>query len=77
MSKKDNDQNEAKASYPLRIQSINSKGQNKRFFVYIPMPLAAALGVEKGEEVSWELLDRNKLHLVRKALPPTKTIKRA
>ena len=77
MIKKDDDEIKAKASYPLRIQAINSKGQNKRFFVYIPMPLAAALGVEKGEEVSWELLDRNELHLVRKSPPPTKTKKRA
>ena len=37
----------APASYPLRIQAIRTKGQNVRFFVYIPMPLAAALGVER------------------------------
>ncbi len=55
----------ASASYPLRIQAIRTKGQNVRFFVYIPMPLAAALGVEGGESVSWELLDRDELHLVR------------
>ena len=61
----------APASYPLRIQSIRSKGQNVRFFVYIPMPLAAALGVEGGETVSWELLGRDELHLVRlEARPP-------
>ncbi len=32
------------ASYPLKIQAIRSKGQNLRFYVYLPMPLAAALG---------------------------------
>lgn len=53
------------ASYPLRIQAIRTKGQNVRFFVYLPMPLAAALGIEGGEEVSWELLDRKELHLMR------------
>jgi hypothetical protein len=38
---------------------------------YIPMPLAAALGVEGGETVSWELLGRDELHLVRlEARPP-------
>jgi len=58
------------ASYPLRIQAIRTtKGQNVRFFVYIPMPLAAALG---GEEVSWKLLDRKELHLVRAAPTPVK-----
>jgi len=28
--------------------------------------LAAAIGLEAGEEVQWELLDRGELHLVRK-----------
>ncbi len=61
----------APASYPLRIQAIRTKGQNVRFFVYIPMPLAAALGVEGGESVSWELLERDELHLIRlEAQPP-------
>ena len=67
------------ASYPLRIQAIRTKGQNVRFFVYIPMPLAAALGIEGGEDVSWELLDRDELHLVRLEARPaeaTRTAKR-
>lgn len=34
------------------------------------------LGVEGGEEVSWELLDRKELHLVRTAPPPVKAGKR-
>ena len=55
----------SKASYPLRIQAIRTKGQNVRFFVYLPMPLAAALGVQGGEAVSWELLSRSELHLIR------------
>jgi hypothetical protein len=33
--------------------------------VYFPLPLAAAIGLEAGEEVQWELLDRGELHLVR------------
>lgn len=53
------------ASYPLRIQAIRSKGQNLRFYVYLPMPLSAALGIEGGEEVQWELLNRKELRLVR------------
>ena len=67
----------AVASYPLRIQAIRSKGQNLRFFVYLPMPLAAALGVQGGESVSWELLDRKELHLVRKGPTPVKAKRRA
>jgi hypothetical protein len=64
------------ASYPLKIQAIRSKGQNVRFFVYLPMPLAASLGVKGGEPVSWELLDRKELHLVRNRPAPSKSKKR-
>ena len=61
-----------RAVYPLRIQAIRSKGQNLRFYVYLPMPLAAALGVKGGEAVEWELLDRRELRLVRSKPPPLK-----
>lgn len=57
------------ARYPLRIQAIRSSGQNQRFYVYLPMPLAAALGVAGGEEVEWELLSRKELYLIRKDPP--------
>ena len=67
----------AMASYPLKIQAIRSKGQNLRFYVYLPMPLASALGIQGGEEVSWELLERKELHLVRKSPAPLKTKWRA
>jgi hypothetical protein len=46
---------------------------------FIPTPislLAAALGVEGGEEVSWELLDRKELHLIRLAPPSAKAKRR-
>ena len=65
------------ASYPLKIQAIRSKNQNLRFYVYLPMPLASALGIQGGEEVSWELLDRKELHLVRKSPTPPKAKRRA
>ena len=61
-----------RATYPLKIQAIRSKGQNLRFYVYLPMPLAAALGIEGGEKVEWELLDRRELRLVRRNAEPTK-----
>ena len=67
----------ATASYPLKIQAIRSKGQNLRFYVYLPMPLAAALGIQGGEEVSWELLERKELHLVRKSPTLLKAKRRA
>jgi hypothetical protein len=57
-------------SYPLRVQAIRSQGQNPRLYVSFPLALAAAIGLEAGEEVQWELLERGELHLVRPATPP-------
>jgi len=59
-------------SYPLKIQAICSKGQKPRLFVSIPMALAVAIGLKAHDEVQWEMLDRNELHLVRlEPSPPT------
>jgi hypothetical protein len=55
--------------YSLKVQAIRSKGQQARLYVYFPLPLAAAIGLEAGEEVEWELLDRGELHLVRQHVP--------
>lgn len=63
--------------YPLKIQAIRSKGQTPRLYVYFPLPLAAAIGIQPGEEVQWELLDRGELHLVRAAVPHTTAKKRS
>jgi hypothetical protein len=57
-------------SYPLRVQAIRSRGQKVRLYVSFPMALAAAIGLEPGEEVQWELLDRGELHLRRVETPP-------
>ena len=64
------------AFYPLKIQAIRSKGQQARLYVYFPLPLAAAIGLQAGEEVQWELLDRGELHLVRKQLPQLQATQR-
>jgi len=65
------------AQYPLKVQAIRSKGQQARLYVYFPLPLAAAIGMEAGEEVQWELLDRGELHLVRSNVPATQARKRS
>jgi hypothetical protein len=64
-------------SYPLRVQAIRSRGQNPRLYVSFPLALAAAIGLEPGEEVQWELLDRGELHLVRPNRPAPTTKSRA
>jgi hypothetical protein len=63
--------------YPLKVQAIRSKRQQARLYVYFPLPLAAAIGLEAGEEVEWELLDRGELHLKRPNAPKPQTAQRA
>jgi len=63
-------------SYPLRVQAIRSRGQKPRLYVSFPLALAAAIGLEGGEEVEWELLDRGELHLRRpNPTPPTTKVR--
>jgi hypothetical protein len=57
------------AKYELKVQAIRSKKQQARLYVYFPLPLAAAIGLEAGETVQWELLNRGELHLVRQSAP--------
>jgi hypothetical protein len=64
-------------TYPLKVQAIRSKGQQPRLYVSFPLALAAAIGLEAGESVQWELLDRGELHLVRQSPPPPTTRRRA
>ena len=58
------------AHYSLKVQAIRSKGKKERLYVYLPIPLAAAIGLSGGEDVHWELLDRAELRLVRDQPPP-------
>jgi len=63
--------------YPVKVQAIRSKGQKVRPYLFVPIALATAIGLEAGEEVEWELLDRNELHLVRHNAPKPSTKRRA
>jgi hypothetical protein len=56
------------AKYPVKVQAIRSQGRTDRFYVFIPLPLAAAIGLEAGEEVQWSLTDRDTL-AVRRITP--------
>lgn len=56
-------------AYPLRVQAIRSRGQNPRLYVSFPLALAAAIGLEPGETVQRELLDRGELRLRRPNAP--------
>ena len=65
------------AQYPITVQAIRSKGQKARLYVYVPLPLAAAIGLEPGEEVQWTLLDRNTLQMKRYRPAPLKLARTA
>lgn len=57
------------------MQVIRARKQAARFYVNIPLPLAAALGLEAGEAVQWQLLAKSELRLVRLSPPPQKSKK--
>lgn len=62
------------ATYSVKVQAIRSKGRTDRFYVFIPLPLAAAIGLEAGEEFQWSLAGRNSLSVHR--LAPTVPVAR-
>jgi hypothetical protein len=65
------------AEYEMKVQVIRSKGRASRLFVNIPLPLAAALDIQAGELVRWQLLSRSDLRLVRlEAQSPAKGLKK-
>lgn len=65
------------AEYEIKMQMIKSKGRANRLFVNIPMPLAAALDLQAGERLRWQLISRDNLRLVRLDPPsPAKGLKK-
>jgi len=60
------------AEYVMKVQVIRSKRRPPRFFVNMPLPLAAALDLEAGERVQWQLLGRSDLRLNRLDAPAAK-----
>ena len=60
------------AEFEMKVQVIRSQGRATRLFVNVPLPLAAALDLQAGELVRWQLLTRSELRLIRLEPPPTK-----
>ncbi len=72
--------------YVTRLQGIRHQGGTVQVYANIPLPLASALDLESGETVTWKVLDRTHLLLVRwperkqlkgEAVPQTSDRKRA
>ena len=60
------------AEFEMKVQVIRCKGRATRLFVNVPLPLAAALDLQAGERVRWQLLARSELRLIRLDPPSTK-----
>ncbi len=60
-------------NYPIKVQAIRTQGRPVRLFIAVPLALAAAINLEPGEEIQWQLRSRNELNLVRN---PKKNAKR-
>jgi hypothetical protein len=58
--------------YVTRLQGIRRQGGTVQVYANIPLPLASALDLESGETVTWKVLDRTHLLLVR--LPERKQL---
>ena len=51
--------------FEMKLQAIRSRGRATRLFVNVPLALAAALDMQPGERLRWQLLNRSDLRLVR------------
>jgi hypothetical protein len=52
-------------AYQTKLQVIQRGGQNRQYYLICPAPMAAALGMEKGEELEWVIKDRNTFEIRR------------
>jgi hypothetical protein len=51
--------------YLSKLQVIQRGGPNRQYYLICPAPLAAALEMEKGEELEWVVKDRNTFEIRR------------
>jgi antitoxin component of MazEF toxin-antitoxin module len=58
--------------YPTGLQGIRRQGGTVQVYANIPLPLASALDLQPGETVTWKVVDRTHLLLVR--LPERKQL---
>jgi hypothetical protein len=51
--------------YLSKLQVIERGNQNRQYYLICPAPLAAALEMEKGEELEWVIKDRKTFEIRR------------
>jgi hypothetical protein len=52
-------------AYLTKLQVIQRSGQNRQYYLICPAPMAAALEMEKGEQLEWVIKDRNTFEIRR------------
>ena len=52
-------------AYHSKLQVIQRGAKNRQYYLICPAPLAAALEMEKGEELEWVIKDRNTFEIRR------------
>ena len=52
-------------AYLTKLQVIQRGGQNRQYYLICPAPLAAALEMERGEQLEWVIKDRNTFEIRR------------
>jgi hypothetical protein len=52
-------------AYQTKLQVIQRGGQNRQYYLICPAPVAAALEMQKGEELEWVIKDRNTFEIRR------------
>ncbi len=52
-------------AYLSKLQVIERGSSNRQFYMICPAPLAAALEMEKGEQLEWVIKDRNTFEIRR------------
>jgi antitoxin component of MazEF toxin-antitoxin module len=55
--------------YPIKVQKVE-RPTNRSYYVNLPVVLAEAMDLAKGEELEWLMEDKNTLVLVRKRKKP-------
>jgi hypothetical protein len=57
--------------YLSKLQVIQRGAKNRQYYLICPAPLAAALDLEKGEELEWTLKGRNTFEIRRVQAAPS------
>jgi hypothetical protein len=52
-------------AYESKVQVIQRGQKNRQYYLICPAPLAAALELEKGEQIEWVVIDRQTLEIRR------------